>query len=531
MNEKQPYEHYLREKLQQIEAPGQREASWQKMKALLNQYLPEGGESPRRRAAYWWWLGAFLLLLAGLTGYKLLNPVSTDPNWEANAVAEPINQPQTSPLSNASPPLQAAGKRRAAGEGSSDHSTASSFGKPPAVNERSTGTAVENNSNSNPVVSIQSNSTNIDQKTTRQQKNKVYGQPVTNSSANNRSLSESSSLYGRSKVTKAENRRAGRVTVKQTLSTYANTKIDPAAETLYPFPASSEVKGIAASHAEIVSISPGNLQETYPSPLPITPVNKALLKRWQRYGMAYSGKSRKKQPMAAGTGEAKHLVWGLSLPLSFPLADQKPVGYNFNGGYNTVSDYIPSPHFQYHMNDHSYFQAELQFIAPQYIQPMLLYQSGRQWQGGGYQYVTHSVYARKLYYFNIPLAVHYSPYRNFFLGTGLQYSSLISGIAQTEDRGYSSWPNAGGGTILDQQFSSFKRDSLSQRLSPGEFRLLLDANYYWHRFTVGLRYNQALSNYVSIRVIPGGDYFADKNKSLQFYLRYNLWEDLKAKKK
>ncbi|HEU4608032.1 MAG TPA: hypothetical protein VFS31_07985, partial [Chitinophagaceae bacterium] len=399
MNEKQPYEHYLREKLQQIEAPGQREASWQKMKALLNQHLPEGPDGPRRRAAYWWWLGAFLLLLAGLTGYKLLNPVSTDPNWEANAAAEPINQRQTPPLSTASPPLQAAGKRRAMGEGSGDRTTASSFGNLPAVNEGSAGTAVENNSNSNPVNSIQSNSNNIDQKTTRQQKNKVYGQPVNNSSANNRSFSVPSLPNGRGEMTNPENRRAGHVMAHQTLSTYADAKYEQGAEDRYSFPVSSEVKGIAASHAEIVGISPANLQETYPSPLSITPVNKALLKRWQRYGMAYSGKSRKRQPMAAGTGEAKHLVWGLSLPLSFPLADQKPVGYNFNGGYNTVSDYIPSPHFQYHMNDHSYFQAELQFIAPQYIQPVLLYQSGRQWQGGSYQYVTHSVYARKLYYF------------------------------------------------------------------------------------------------------------------------------------
>ena len=55
----------------------------------------------------------------------------------------------------------------------------------------------------------------------------------------------------------------------------------------------------------------------------------------------------------------------------------------------------------------------------------------------------------------------------------------------------------------------------------------MDANYYWNRFTVGLRYNQALSNYVSLRISAVSPAIADKNKSLQFYLRYNLWEDKK----
>ncbi len=67
-------------------------------------------------------------------------------------------------------------------------------------------------------------------------------------------------------------------------------------------------------------------------------------------------------------------AFGFSLPLAFPLADQQALGYNFRGGSNTVSDYIPSPHLQYHLNRKTYFQTEIQVVAPQYIRPILMYQ-------------------------------------------------------------------------------------------------------------------------------------------------------------
>ena len=55
-------------------------------------------------------------------------------------------------------------------------------------------------------------------------------------------------------------------------------------------------------------------------------------------------------------------------------------------------------------------------------------------------------------------------------------------------------------------------------------KLLLEDNLPWD-----LRYNQALSNYVSFRLSNISPLFTDKNKSLQFYLRYNLWEDYRKR--
>jgi hypothetical protein len=101
---------------------------------------------------------------------------------------------------------------------------------------------------------------------------------------------------------------------------------------------------------------------------------------------------------------------------------------------------------------------------------------------------------------------------------------LISGIALTEER---KWTQGGGTVYLKDVYSRFSRDTLSDKINGNEFRLLLDANYYWSKFTVGLRYNQALSNYISFQVSPSMPYSFSRNRALQFYLRYNLWEEKK----
>jgi hypothetical protein len=220
------------------------------------------------------------------------------------------------------------------------------------------------------------------------------------------------------------------------------------------------------------------------------------------------------------------------MPLAFPVGDQQALGYNSRGGVNTISDYIPSPHFQYHFNNKTYIQAGVQFSSPQFIRPILLYQNQQMFQTGPTptEHIT-SISARKLYYFNLPVTIYHSPFRNFYMGTGLQYSSLLSGVAYYEkvERRFNVMGPAQE-YVIKNYVTKFKNDSLSSRLNGNEVRLLLDMSYYFNRFTVGLQYNQAFNNYVSFQVTPSSAYTFDKNKSLQFYLRYNIWEDKKRKK-
>lgn len=241
--------------------------------------------------------------------------------------------------------------------------------------------------------------------------------------------------------------------------------------------------------------------------------------------------SSNRKSRSSHSHEDKMFAVGLSLPLGFPVGDQQALGYNRNAGVNTISDYIPSPHFQYHFNKKTYVQAGVQFSAPQFIRPVLLYQDKQYQPGPTWREEVTSITARKLYYFNLPLTVYHSPLKNFYMGTGLQYSSLVSGIAHYEKIKRTVTPS--GPTqefVLEDHYTRFKNDSLSRRLNGNEVRLLIDMSYYWSRFTVGLQYSQAFNNYVSFQVTPISAYQFDKNKNLQFYLRYNIWEDKKRNK-
>ncbi|THU41640.1 hypothetical protein FAM09_05955 [Niastella caeni] len=241
--------------------------------------------------------------------------------------------------------------------------------------------------------------------------------------------------------------------------------------------------------------------------------------------------AKRKSAWSTHSQEDKTFAFGFSLPLGFPVGDQQPLAYNRNAGVNTISDYIPSPHFQYHFNSKTYMQAGLQFSQPQFIRPVLLYQDQRFYsQGPSWIEQTTSISARKLYYFNVPLTIYHSPLRNFYMGTGLQFSSLLSGVAHYEKvERRTSQMGPPQEYVIKNYFTKFRNDSLSSRLNGNEVRLLIDMSYYWSRFTVGLQYNQAFNNYVSFQVNPSAPYTFDKNKSLQFYLRYNIWEDKKRK--
>lgn len=141
-----------------------------------------------------------------------------------------------------------------------------------------------------------------------------------------------------------------------------------------------------------------------------------------------------------------------------------------------------------------------------------------------------SIYAKKLYYFNMPFSAYYSPFKNFYLGTGFQFSSMLSGVAMNEEKLYTVTGPGSRDSSITTDYMKFRNDTLSSKFDGSEFRLLFDANYYWQKFTVGLRYNQAFSNYISIRATPTSSLFQDRNKAVQFYLRYNFWEDKKKKK-
>ena len=227
--------------------------------------------------------------------------------------------------------------------------------------------------------------------------------------------------------------------------------------------------------------------------------------------------------MRGNYGEKEHEITfaaGLTVPQSFAIGSQQSSSYNANAKPGRLPDYLPAPFFQYHINPKLFLQTELHFQSPQYTQRLLLAQNSM--TSIPTASLQSSIYLEKLYYFNVPFNVYYSPMRNLFIGGGLQYSSLLSGVALYEER------RTIGQTQTYSSFArQFKDDSLAAKFAPSEWRYQFDANYYFKRFTLGLRYNQAMRDYINLKVNNTLPPSQDRNQSFLLYLRFNIWEERK----
>ncbi|HRP33006.1 MAG TPA: hypothetical protein PKV73_14005 [Agriterribacter sp.] len=205
---------------------------------------------------------------------------------------------------------------------------------------------------------------------------------------------------------------------------------------------------------------------------------------------------------------------GIAPYQNIAIGNQQSYHRNAAAGKNIITDYIPSPYLQLHVTNRIYLLSEFQFNSPQSTPSLLLSQKNFTvpLANAGY---SENIYLRKLYYFNIPLSFYYSPLRNFYLGSGLQFSSFTSGLADVEQR-------AANNTLLYSETIKLKDDSLSSGIRSSEWRYLFDANYYYQRLMVGFRYNQALSNLVVPAANSGTPTARLRNQAFQFYIRYNL---------
>ncbi|HEY0680048.1 MAG TPA: hypothetical protein VGD17_17305, partial [Chitinophagaceae bacterium] len=211
---------------------------------------------------------------------------------------------------------------------------------------------------------------------------------------------------------------------------------------------------------------------------------------------------------------------GLALPYNVAISGQQTSAYNINARTSRIGDFLPAPFFQYHINNRLFLQTEFHFQSPQFTERLLF--SSQTKTSGNIQYENKS-YLEKLYYFNIPFNVYYSPARNFFIGSGVQYSSLLGGVASYEQR------STQGSTVLGYQSDTrrFKDDSVASVFSPNEWRYQFDANYYFRRFTFGLRFNQAMRDFIDLPASTNLPLIQQRNRSFLLYLRFNIWEERK----
>lgn len=460
MNNLQPYEKHLANELRNVPVPD-KEKGWEEMRKLLDRDRPVGGGAWSGNRK-WYWMGLTVLLIIGGL-------------WGSNFTAEM--------------------QRKEA-----------SMSKDITAKERSISTSTSSNPNSTPTLSTTTIKNNQSSIVPENQTNDIPKEvsEVVLTKKNQVSKSEEAFLpYAlknksyETEVATTEERAFARSGIHSIISDDRN-------EIAIPLP----------SNTTTDLIIPGK-------------TDKAFLKEARIKGMEEDNRKMSKRSMKGNFGEKEQeltFAAGLALPKTFAVGGQQALGYGINGKANTITDYLPVPYFQYHLNDKMFVQTELHFQAPQFTDRLLVYQ--KQSEISQSMRTEKSIFVEKLYYFNVPFNFYYSPFKNFYIGSGIQYSSLLSGLASFEERRYA-------GSVLENSSSKvlwFKDDSVARKLSPSELRYQFDANYYVKRFTLGLRYNQALKNFVDVQpgvVLPNTQ---GRNKAFLLYLRYNIWEERRKNK-
>ena len=218
---------------------------------------------------------------------------------------------------------------------------------------------------------------------------------------------------------------------------------------------------------------------------------------------------------------------GIALNSGITLNAQNRFNYNMNAKSGTLSDYIPSLYLQFHLNDYVYMQTELNFISPQYTPQLLVYQQSNDVTAQAGISQQKSIYIQKLYYFNLPVSLHYSPINNLYFSAGLQFSSFQSGLASIQEKQYTTLLGPDHSSSINSTVLKFKDDSIAAKLAPNEWRWQAGADYYWNRFTIGLRYNRAFKDLLNVNVAASLPPTTMRNESLIFFMRYNLFESRK----
>ena len=528
MNNLQPYEKHLADKLQQVPVPDKDEG-WREMRKLLDNDLPEGGAGWGGNRK-WWWMGITVaIIITGLwinQEFGENEKTQSSPmlaNTNANSISE--NTPETRTNKNAKEKNETKQKQ----SGSVNEQPAAISSTQQSANNSASVTPGEKGKNDKS--EIRETSSGVNQPEMKLSPDKMN--PSSNSGRQKSNLHSASNLVVLTPVKQGST--GGNIATTGNSGSTVDQSIAVDLQNDGPRKGPEE-KTLISSSIRPTGIDEESFQnpaEIYTGfslsndPLKAEPgkTDKAFAKEMRMKSIKEDNRKMSSKSMKGISREKDHeltFAAGLSLPQSFAIGSQQSPAYGVNAKSGKVSDYLPVPFFQYHVNNRLFLQTELQFQSPQFTDRLLISQSQHPVAPTN-GLLERNIFVEKLYYFHIPFNVYFSPARNFYLGSGLQFSSLLSGVATYQDNRYTN------GTLENSssRVQGFKDDSVAAKLAPSEWRYQLEANYYFSRFTFGARYNQALRQFVNLQPSPTLPFTQGRNQSFLFYLRYNIWEERK----
>ena len=209
---------------------------------------------------------------------------------------------------------------------------------------------------------------------------------------------------------------------------------------------------------------------------------------------------------------------GIALQQQLPVAGQSLVPYNALGRKGSLKDYIPSVYIRLNREEKWFLQSGFRYGAPQLVKEFL-YRSKADTISIQKFNIT-STYLKKIFYHQLPLTFNYFLLPNFSLGGGIVWNRFSSAVSTRDiiqkDRFTGIDSVLSAGVIVN----SSKADS---NFIKSYFQATIETQYKWKRFSLGANYSFGLQPHIRF-VIPGGQTEEQKNKSLQLFIRYELWK-------
>ncbi len=222
---------------------------------------------------------------------------------------------------------------------------------------------------------------------------------------------------------------------------------------------------------------------------------------------AKNKKARKKNGLLFSAGA------GLQQAIAFN--GQQTSSYNLNGRQNRLSDKIPSVYLRL-QKGRWFLQGEFFYNLPQAVEAFSFSQKTA-YNVTASEVRTEIFTIQKLYYHQLPVSINYFLLPQWSVGAGGTYNRLAGAVTEQQ----TSLKNvATGSESVTTRVVPVKgfRDSFLYRSNAG---LLLQSDYHWKRFCLGLRYTEGLQSFIKY-TRPDGAVLDEKAQSLQVVLRFRI---------
>jgi hypothetical protein len=208
---------------------------------------------------------------------------------------------------------------------------------------------------------------------------------------------------------------------------------------------------------------------------------------------------------------------GLSLQQVIPVSGQQAWAKNYGGNRNPLSEHLPGLWFRA-QKGHWGLQAEARFHAPQLV-PEFVFAQKTRWDTAGHSVVTERQSLRKLWYHQFAGTVNFNITSRWSVGAGAQWSLLHRAYAERSFIRSDFAGNINAITTEARPISGFQDSFLYKT----QWQLLLQTDYSWRRWTLGIRYRFDTEPYIRFTK-PDGTVVEKRNDALEAILRFRLWQ-------